>query len=301
MPQLPQRVDLLTGRLDRFTRMLPGLETADERAVHRARVASRRLRELVPILQLDRQTADDLGDRLREVTRRLGAVRELDVLLGLTNELQGSPQVSERVLRHMAVHVRLARDEARHKVTGKRAVTERRRLARKLERIARQTSGSKATEAGDRAWRWAIDARVARRAAAVARAVDAAGALYLPERLHAVRIAVKKLRYGLELANDAAAVPPTDDLKLLRKEQVLLGRMHDLQVLIDRARRVQASLPPSEKILQADINRLLSELDKSCRRLHARYVRDREKILDVCRHLAARTPPASKAAIRGVG
>ena len=31
-----------------------------------------------------------------------------------------------------------------------------------------------------------------------------AGAVYLPERLHAVRIAMKKLRYAMELAAEAA-------------------------------------------------------------------------------------------------
>ena len=53
-------------------------------------------------------------------------------------------------------------------------------------------------------WQWAVEARVARRAAALKHAIDEAGSVYLPERLHAVRIALKKLRYGLELWLEAA-------------------------------------------------------------------------------------------------
>ena len=45
--------ELLHKRLERFTRMLQALGEGDVRALHRARVASRRLREMLPVLQLD--------------------------------------------------------------------------------------------------------------------------------------------------------------------------------------------------------------------------------------------------------
>src|SRR5262245_17330899 len=48
-----RRSQLLKRRLDRLTRPLPDLERGDVRALHRTRVASRRLRELVPMLQID--------------------------------------------------------------------------------------------------------------------------------------------------------------------------------------------------------------------------------------------------------
>src|SRR2546430_8912482 len=47
---------------------------------------------------------------------------------------------------------------------------------------------------------WAIDARVNRRAASVLGALDTAGSIYLQERLHDVRIALKKFRYALEIS-----------------------------------------------------------------------------------------------------
>src|SRR4030095_13773283 len=84
------RSDLLDARLDRFTRMLQGLEEGDVRALHRTRVASRRLREILPVLELDPDGARRLGRRLRKVTERLGVVRELDVLTLLVEELHQS-------------------------------------------------------------------------------------------------------------------------------------------------------------------------------------------------------------------
>ena len=61
--------------------------------------------------------------------------------------------------------------------------------------------------------------------------------MYLPERLHDVRIAVKKLRYAVELGADASGARREPDLRALKRGQEMLGRMHDLQMLIDRVRR----------------------------------------------------------------
>jgi hypothetical protein len=47
---------------------LPALEQGDVAALHHTRVASRRLRALVPMLQIDGDAAKKLGRRLRKVT-----------------------------------------------------------------------------------------------------------------------------------------------------------------------------------------------------------------------------------------
>src|SRR5437773_8558593 len=101
MPASPHRYDLLRKRQAVFTRMLHGVEHGDVRALHRTRVASRRLRELLPILQLDPDLARKLVRRLRRVTERLGTVRELDVLLLLLDELHDSGRSAENARRHI--------------------------------------------------------------------------------------------------------------------------------------------------------------------------------------------------------
>src|SRR3954462_14962363 len=69
-----RRYDLLHKRLDRFTQMLQALDEGNLHALHQTRVASRRLREILPVLQVNPDVARRLGRRLRKVTQRLGAV-----------------------------------------------------------------------------------------------------------------------------------------------------------------------------------------------------------------------------------
>src|SRR5258708_29567413 len=99
------RSELLKTRLDRFARMLPGVEAGEFRALHRARVASRRLRELLPVLQLQPDATRKHLRRLRNVTERLGAVRELDVLLLLIHEWHDSRRARRASLARIAATV----------------------------------------------------------------------------------------------------------------------------------------------------------------------------------------------------
>ena len=62
MPVSTTRSELLKKRVDQFTRVLQAVEKGDVRALHQARVASRRLRELVPMLQLERGSSRKLAD-----------------------------------------------------------------------------------------------------------------------------------------------------------------------------------------------------------------------------------------------
>jgi CHAD domain-containing protein len=68
---------LFDRRLIPFTNALAGVRTWDEEAIHQSRMASRRLRELVPLLELDHGTMRRVGRQLRRVTRRLGKLREI--------------------------------------------------------------------------------------------------------------------------------------------------------------------------------------------------------------------------------
>ena len=280
MPVSTTRSELLKKRVDQFTRVLQAVEKGDVRALHQARVTSRRMRELIPMLQLDRHTARKLGRRLRKVTTRLGTVRELDVLLILIDELHVSGRRGAAGLGRVGVRVAKGRDESRKKLFAHLPITEMSRLARKLDKIVDtlRDAEQSSSKAAARSWRWAIDARVAGRATRVSAAMADAGALYLPERLHGVRIAVKKLRYAVELSAEAAGERSAADLRLLKRAQDLLGRMHDLQTLIDEARQTQASLAPPSVAVWRDLDTMVVTLEDDCRRLHARYMRLRDEL-----------------------
>jgi CHAD domain-containing protein len=286
MPVSAHRSELLKSRVVRFTRVLQGIEQGDVRALHRARVGSRRLRELLPVLQLDADTTKKLVRRLRKITTRLGAVRELDVLLLLTAELQDTLQGLSSSLRYVGAGIAKDRDAARKHLSGHLPVNGMRRIAAKLNRVVRELSAMEGAAApaapgAARAWRWAIDARIAQRADRLARAIRAAGAMYVPERLHEARIALKKLRYALELSAEASGGRTSPTLRRLKRAQDSLGRMHDLQVLIDRVREAQASLAMPNLTTVHDLDALVVALENECRRLHARYVHERDALTTI--------------------
>jgi CHAD domain-containing protein len=300
MPVSQTRYDLLRSRLDRFTRMLPGVEARDVKAVHRTRVASRRIRELLPVLQLEAETATKLSRQLRKVGRRLGSVREADVMLLVIDELHESGRFHEPALLRMRDALEKAREVVRAKLPAKSAASELRRVARKLDRIARGLEGADTAQTR-RAWRWALTARVTRRAAALRRAIDDAGSVYLSERIHTVRIAMKKLRYGLELDAEAQGLKSPADLRQLKRIQALLGRLHDLQVLVDRVRQRQASLAPPSVAVWRDLDTLIISLEQRCRRLHARYVGERQALIEICERCGAKgaRPGTGSAKLQG--
>jgi CHAD domain-containing protein len=289
MPVSRTRSELLKKRLDPFTRVLHAVEQGDVRALHRARVASRRLRELLPVLQLEGETGRKLSNRLKKVTTRLGTVRELDVLLLLIDELHVSGR-QQSALGRVGVVVAKSRDDARKRLVSQLPLADMQRLAQKLERVVADLRSAEASSSrvAARHWRWAVDAQVAGRASRLSAAIADAGAMYLPERLHTVRIAVKKLRYAFELAADLGGDKGGTELRVLRRMQDILGRMHDLQMLIERAREVQGCLAPPNLTVWRDLDRLILTLEDDCRLLHARYMRLRETVASIAETLSTR-------------
>jgi CHAD domain-containing protein len=297
MPVSRTRSQLLKRRVDPFSRVLTGVEQGDVRALHRARVASRRLRELLPMLQLEADASRKLNRRLKKVTNRLGTVRELDVLLLLIDELHASGRGASTALGRVGISVAKDRDQARKRLSTRLPVSDMRRLAQKLDRTIATLNELEITAPAEASkdWRAAVETQVAARAARVSTAIADAGAMYLPDRLHRVRIAVKKLRYALELSGELAGVKQNPDVRALKRVQDALGRMHDLQVLIERVREVQASLAPPNVAAWRELDALTVSLEDECRVLHARYMRARDALAARAEALSARGLTARRA------
>jgi len=269
--------------------MLQGLDEGDARALHQARVASRRLREILPVLQVAPDVTSRLGKRLRRVTQRLGVVRELDVLCLLIEELAASGRYDQQAMRKVAAFVGEERKRARARLLEKLPVDELHRIAGKLGRVAKELKTSKKAA---RDWHWAIDARVTHRALALKTALAEAGSLYLPERLHTVRIALKKLRYAREVVAEAGGVDMKAEFRSLKRGQDILGRLHDMQVLLDRVRRLQASLTSADSVMSRRLDSLTNGLENECRRLHARFMHQKAAVVAVCDRGAGWKPGA---------
>jgi hypothetical protein len=129
--------------------------------------------------------------------------------------------------------------------------------------------------------------RAGRRANALCAAIENAGGIYLPDRLHQVRIAVKKLRYAMEIARELSGSRAVARIRLLKNVQDELGRMHDLEMLIMRIRALQGSDRAPNLKLSADLDRVVRRLETECRQLHVRYMGFKQKLLQVCDHVTA--------------
>jgi len=258
---------LLARRAGALERYLKRAAAGEPRGIHQARVASRRLREAVPVLAagLDGVKAGKARRKVRRVTRALGAIRELDVTVSLVDELARRETLPRLALEQVRARVVAERDRRQVEVTKRLARVNTDKLARRLA-----TLGAALAAAGSEPWRETLAARLAKRAKRLERAVDGAGRMYGAERLHAVRIAVKKLRYAAEVAVDTGA-PAAGPVRTLKRMQDLLGRLHDLQVLETHVAAVQAA-PRSGALPDGGLAIIGRALEDECRHLHARYL-----------------------------
>jgi CHAD domain-containing protein len=192
MASVPVLARLTARPVDALAEHLPAALEGDPHSIHQARVASRRLRELLPIVGgvLKRGPRRRLNRRLRGLTRALGPVREVDVELTSVDQMiadLAAPPVTAGELKRVL---------ARERTVRLASLTERfdaGRVQRLLRRLRRLES-TLAEGAEPEAWSLELARRGGRRAEALGAAVADAGALFASERLHAVRIAAKQLR-----------------------------------------------------------------------------------------------------------
>jgi CHAD domain-containing protein len=275
---LPDR--LLSPRLAALMTAVPAACTGAEEGIHQARVASRRLREVVPVVSGPGER--EARRAVRRVTRALGPVRELDVSLRLYGAVALEPRMS--VAADGALRRALAVQRSRALRLARAALTPA-RLARLQDAV---TTLVHAAGPGPRARVLAtIAARVARRATTLGRALAGAGTLYAPERLHAVRIAVKQLRYALEVAGEARLGATSAARRQLKSAQDLLGEAHDLHVLAMIVGEVEGRIVTRSRAAARDLRRLERELDRRCRLLHARFLARRAALGALAGALAA--------------
>jgi CHAD domain-containing protein len=263
----------------------PEVVTGEPAAVHRARVATRRLREALAVLAVKRRSVRRLRKDLRDLTRALGPVRELDVTLGLVVRLLHDEPDLEGALETM--RVRLMEKRARRRARLLHYIDDV-DIAGLLARIRAIDADAREALASNRQ---AVDGeavrrRIADRAARLEAAVNRAGALYAPEPLHEVRIALKKLRYALELGRAARLPHATRQAASLRRYQDLLGEWHDWQVLAGHSMRVQGAVQISDERL-AEFTTLSARVEDRCRALHAEFIAHRDELTGRLADIAA--------------
>jgi len=290
-------VRLLERRARALHRHMPRAIAGDDAGVHQARVASRRLREAVPVLTegLDGSKPGKARRKIRRLTRALGCVRELDVTLHLLDEMVEKPGVSRAALQDVRAHVLEERERRRALMHERLAGVNMDKLARRLEgvRLAllQPTPGHN--------WRASLATRIAKRARRLEHAIDDAGQIYGPEALHQVRIAAKKLRYAVEIANESGAAPAAATVRTLKRVQETLGRLHDLQVLQHHVAAVAAAPRAAQRETPDEgLSVLARRIEDECRHLHGRYITMlpllREALEHARKHVAVRLTTARR-------
>ena len=274
---------LFRTHLDVLLSNAPGIRDGNAVAVHDARIATRRLRALLPVALagMAEQQQDAVSTTLRRIGRTLGATRDVDVSLEQLDGLELRIPAASRAI--TALRLMLLERQA----------FARRRMVKRLERARFDDLVTVARQLGSRF-------RFARSSAARACAADAieshartlwdrvarAGAVYFPKRTHAVRIAAKKLRYVLEFALDGPDRKRM--LRTLKQVQKRLGVVHDRQTLADLVEAARAEKADGDA-LAGEYGALLAWIHDDIRRLHDEYAGEpREGLRQVVRELVGR-------------
>jgi CHAD domain-containing protein len=262
-------VRLLERRTRALHRQLAAAVAGKDTGVHQARVASRRLREALPVVTdgLHHTKSGKAQRKIRRLTQALGTVRELDVTLHLIDELAERPAVPQPALADVRALVIEEREQRRAVMLDRLKEIDQGKLARRLLSVR----DALAAPAPGHNWRGALALRLARRGRRLEKAIDDAGQIYAPEGLHQVRIAAKKFRYALEIADESGAAPSAAALRTIKRVQDTLGRLHDFQILQHHVAALGAAPRHRRNTPDVGLGVLARIIEDECRRLHGRY------------------------------
>jgi len=283
MPTFSTPAALIDNQLHIVRTCLPGLRDGDAASIHDARVATRRVRELLRFAP--GPIGDELQARFRTMGRALGRVRSVDVSLELLSNLEVSLPSAAPVLVNLRHQQRRERLRRVRDLIKRLERLELDRFVDGLVRHSRHYGRVLMQGATGRIWRRSLDKLIAARGQTAADALVHSTGVYFPNRMHTTRIALKKLRYAMEVANEVGAARYADSLRDLKKGQQLLGDLHDRQELLDQISDVGAD----ESHAPLGIARQL--VDAEIENFHKRYLERRDRLFDIAR--AAQHPPPS--------
>ncbi len=219
------------------------LNTFDEDSIHDARVATRRMKAAMELLSpvLSKKHRKPLDKGMRRIRRRLGPLRDADVMIGHLDKLS-----SDR--RHGKAAAWL-----KSRLTDRRdALREESRDGPPVEKELRRIESWPDVRAEVADARDAVDSLLAESLhtqtdafagqadrlvadQAMRRAGEEPGRHGKPQNPHDLRITGKALRYTLEMAAAEGYSPGARVLTSFKQMQELLGTWHDFVVLADTA------------------------------------------------------------------
>src|SRR5262245_21051945 len=153
-------------RLDALNNVWDEFLSGESEALHKARVASRRIREALPVVAAEAPSSKvkKLRRKVRGLTRELGPIRELDVELSMLDKEASDRSVPRPAVVAVRREVVSERHRLRERLYSSPPVTDVKKLIKKLERVAgqrkkRESDERKGSERGlkrERMWRAAL-------------------------------------------------------------------------------------------------------------------------------------------------
>lgn len=257
---------------------VPGLLDGCLDSIHDARIATRRIREALPLTHewQRRRVADDLFACFRRMGRSLGGVRDVDVRIELLRYLESRIPPAAPSL----VVVRQGQEAERLRLVRKLVKRfERLHVEGELDRLSGSGPRARFWPARSSAWRSQLRHLVAERAHGARDAISHATGVYFPNRAHQARIAIKKFRYAAEICQQTGLIADEPLMRDLKKAQDVLGLLHDRQALIDG---LPDSAAKDDEIDAAQIRLVVQVLDAEIVDLHRQFLGRRSQLLQSC-------------------
>ena len=252
---------------------LAGVYDGNSDSIHDARVATRRLREILPLIDADLNPA--VAAEVKQMGQCLGLVRDFDVETALLLRMEQRLPATSAVAAIARARLQRSRSKQLRKSIKTVEKLDFAALVRTMSAVQPSWRQRMVLTAP---WTMRLRAHTAERVLGVRAAVTHATGAYFPRRAHSTRIALKKLRYVVEIAAASGTWRPARLLKDLRKFQATLGELHDAETLLNTVQTLvtDADVAPRELELVRQV------LETEIAEQHARYVAKRDVVLAVC-------------------
>ncbi|HVB82504.1 MAG TPA: CHAD domain-containing protein [Candidatus Binataceae bacterium] len=247
-----------------------GAVSGEVEAIHRLRVATRRLRAALRMLRevVPSDEAESAADELGWLCGAIGAVRDLDVLAQMLEDRATRLEAEFiRALAPLSGTIRRQRAIEQERLVAALDSERFRGLVQRLGTVASEPDADSVTLG-------AVAARLVRpQLRAMLRAGAGLDEASPPETLHRLRVRVKKLRYALEPFRAVGGKPTRKMLRRLERVQERVGLYHDAATAAAwlRGWATEAHDAPPAALMAAGA--LIHSLERRLRRLRVRSLK----------------------------
>ena len=257
----------------------PGSEDG-ERAIHALRVSTRRASAALAVFRplIGKKEFRKARRCLRAIRKAAGLARDCDVQIGILKRAGPTARQAHQkaALKYLTAQTRSMRRAAQEPLERVLAEQPGPRLRRAFDRVVESIESGRAGGAAFRAEARMVDAARVVLESEIERVLKVAGSgddLRNLDRVHELRIELKRLRYGMEVFGSCFGREFRDRLyPELIALQECLGTVNDAYVLIGRVERELAAKPAPNADIRRGLRVLLAEQREMLASAHAAFM-----------------------------